>query len=172
MASMANVVAGSLLMFLLYGVLLQRLGSETLGVWSLLIASVSAARLSELGMGGAATRFIAVARARGDNERAVKITETATTTLLVFGVVGAAVAQLLLPRLLARFLHGPQLDAALQALPWALCAFVIGLAGNAVQSALDGCQRLDLRVWVSLAGQLVLLVAASLLAGPYGLTGW
>jgi O-antigen/teichoic acid export membrane protein len=171
MASMANVVAGSLLVFLLYRMLLQHLGADTLGVWSLLVASVSAARLSELGMAGGATRFIATARARGDRKGAVKVAETATITLLVFGLLGALLAQLLLPLLLARFLHGAQLSAALQALPYALAAFAIGLAGNAVQSALDGCQRVDLRVWVSLAGQVVLLLAAGLLVKPFGLTG-
>jgi O-antigen/teichoic acid export membrane protein len=171
MASIASVVTGSLLVFLLYRMLLQHLGAESLGAWSLLVASVSAARLSELGMAGGATRFIATARAQGDHEGAVRVAETATTTLLVFGLLGAVLAQLLLPLLLARFLHGAQLTAALQALPFALGAFAIGLAGNAVQSALDGCQRVDLRVWVSLAGQVVLLLAAGLLVKPFGLTG-
>jgi O-antigen/teichoic acid export membrane protein len=171
MAATANVAVGSLLVFLLYWVLLQHLGSETLGAWSLLISSVSAARLSELGMAGAATRFIAVARARGELEHAASVAETITTTLLLLGMLGALLAHLLLPLLLARFLHGAQLEAALQALPWALAAFAIGLAGNVVQSALDGCQRVDLRVWVSLAGQLALLAAATLLATPFGLKG-
>jgi O-antigen/teichoic acid export membrane protein len=171
LASVANVIAGSLLVFVLYRMLLLRLGAETLGVWSLLVASVSAARLSELGMAGGATRFIATARASGDHAAAIRIAGTATTTLLIFGLVGAAIAQLLLPLLLAKFLHGSQLKAALQALPWALAAFAIGLAGNAVQSALDGCQRIDLRVWVSLGGQVILLLTASLLAKPLGLVG-
>lgn len=170
-ASMANVLVGSLLVFVLYRMLLLDLGAETLGVWSLLVASVSAARLSELGMAGGATRFIATARASGDHTGAIRVAQTATTTLLVFGLLGAALAQLLLPLLLAKFLHGSLLTAALHALPWALAAFAIGLAGNAVQSALDGCQRIDLRVWVSLAGQLILLLAASLLAKPLGLVG-
>ena len=170
-ASMANVVISALLVFALYRLLLVRLGAETLGVWSLLIASVSAARLSEMGMAGAATRFVAAARARGDEAQAAMIVQTATITLLIFGLLGAWLAHLLLPSLLARVLHGSQLMAATQALPWALGAFALGLAASAVQSSLDGCQRLDLRVWIALAAQGVLLLVATALSRPYGLTG-
>lgn len=170
-ASVASVVAGSLLVFLLYRMMLQQLGAEILGVWSLLIASVSAARLSELGMAGGVTRFIATARARGDAQQAIRVAETTTLTLLAAGLLGAWLAAALLPMLLARFLHGELLAAAIEALPWALGAFAIGMAGNAVQSALDGCQRVDLRVYASLSGQAVLLLFASLLARPLGLKG-
>lgn len=171
MASMANVVVGSALLFVLYRLLLHRLGPETLGVWSLLIASVSAARLSELGMAAGATRFVAAARATGDDRQAVQVAETATLTLLAFGAVGAAAAQLVLPHVLERLLPAAQLAHALQALPWALGAFVLGMAAGAPQSALDGCQRVDLRVWISLAGQAVLLAGSALLVEERGIAG-
>ncbi len=171
MVSMVNVAVGSVLIFLLYRLLLQRLGSEVLGVWSLLVSSVSAARLSELGMAAGATRFVATARALGDERQAVEVAETATVSLLVFGAFGALIAQLVLPHVLGLFLSGAALAVALQALPWALGAFALGLAGGAAQSALDGCQRVDLRVWVALAGQAVLLGGSILLTGRHGLAG-
>jgi O-antigen/teichoic acid export membrane protein len=171
MVSMANVVLGSVLVFLLYRLLLHRLGPETLGVWSLLVASISAARLSELGMAAGATRFVATARALGDERGAIKVVETATVSLLVLGAFGALIALPLLPRVLGMFMAGEGLAVALQTLPWALVAFAIGLAGGAAQSALDGCQRMDLRVWMALAGQMVLLGASVLLTRGHGLAG-
>jgi O-antigen/teichoic acid export membrane protein len=140
-------------------------------VWALLVSSVSAARLSELGMAAGATRFVATARALGDERQAVEVAETATVSLLVFGAFGALLAQLLLPHVLGMFLSGTALASALLALPWALGALAIGLAGGAAQSALDGCQRVDLRVWVALAGQTVLLGGSVLLTGRHGLVG-
>jgi O-antigen/teichoic acid export membrane protein len=171
LAAVLNVVLGSLLLFLLYRFLLRQLGPDTLGVWSLLVASVGIARLSDLGVAASATRFVAVARAQGDDREAAHVAETATVTLLILGVLAAAVAMAFLPQLLVRFLPASQLEAAGQALPFALAALATGLAGSAIQSALDGCQRVDLRVWISLAGQVVLVVAAIPWSRRYGLAG-
>lgn len=171
LASMLNVVLGSVMVLVLYRLLLDRLGAEALGVWSLLIASVSSARLAELGLAASVTRYVAVAHASTDHRQAVRLVQTATLTLAAVGSLAGILAMVALPHLLGRFIPPSQLDIALHALPWALVAFVIGLAGSAVQSALDGCQRVDLRVWISMAGQAALLCAAFPLTATYGLAG-
>lgn len=171
LASMVNVVLGSVMLFALYRVLLSRLGPETLGLWSLLIASVSSARLAEMGLAASVTRYVATARAAGDHREAVQIVQTATLSLAALGALAGILALQVLPHLLARVLSPAQLGDAMRALPWALTALATGIAAGAAQSALDGCQRVDLRVWVALAGQAVLLAAAVPLAASHGLAG-
>jgi O-antigen/teichoic acid export membrane protein len=49
----------AILLFFLYRYLLVRLGPEQLGVWSVVLASTSVARLSDMGFSGAVVRFVA-----------------------------------------------------------------------------------------------------------------
>jgi O-antigen/teichoic acid export membrane protein len=170
-AAMLNVVAGAVMLFVLYRFLLRELGAEALGAWSLIVASISAARLSDLGVAASVTRFVAGSLARDDRREAAHTAEAAVLLLALLGTLAAVAAALFAPWLVRQVIPANQLGAALAALPWALAGLATGLAGGALLSALDGCQRVDLRVWASLGGQASLLVATIMWAPEHGLAG-
>ncbi|MDH3673520.1 MAG: hypothetical protein OES46_20580 [Gammaproteobacteria bacterium] len=76
---MALLQAGisALVLFILYRFLIVQVGVEKLGLWSVLLAFVSATRVSELGLGGGVTRFVArdkrCASVKSDSLRPPKI---------------------------------------------------------------------------------------------------
>lgn len=172
LANVLQTFVGAGLLFALYRYINTTLGVEQLGVWSVVLATVSAANLANLGLSGGVVRFVARDRARGDLERAAHVVDTAALTLAA--LVGAVLPLLypplsnLLPHL---FKDDHHLAQALAILPYALISLWLSVVANVFQGALDGCQRMDLRAGLIIAGQALLLLLALWLVPRHGLVG-
>src|SRR5258708_23547499 len=86
--SVAQVLVSGGVLFLLYRYLLSTIGSEKLGIWAVVLATASASRISEMGMGGSAVKFTARYISRGEIEKAAQVIQT---TIVTIGVVLACV---------------------------------------------------------------------------------
>jgi O-antigen/teichoic acid export membrane protein len=170
-AAIAQVVASGVLLFLLYRFLLGAVGVERLGIWSVVLASATAARVSELGLTAGVVKFVARHRARGHDEGASLAVQTALLTLSVF--VGALLVLAWWPIawVLPRLLPGEALAEALALLPLALLAMWCTTLGGIVLAALDGCERTDLRARFAVLGNFLLLLTAFWLVPGHGLVG-
>ena len=170
-ANVIQALAGTVLLFALYRHINTTLGVEQLGVWSVVLAAVSASRLADFGLSAGVTRFVARDLARGDPARASNVLDTATLTLLV--LVGAALPLLypLLARLLGYLFEGEYLVGGLEILPYAMLSLWLTVGAAVFQGGLDGCQRMDLRAALVVSGQTLLLVLALLFIPRYGLLG-
>ncbi len=170
-ANVTQALVGTVLLFALYRHINTTLGVEKLGVWSVVLAAVSASRLAEFGLSAGVTRFIARDLARGNPARAANVLDTATLTLLV--LVGAALPLLyaLLAKLLSYLFEGEYLIGALEILPYAMFSLWLTVGASVFQGGLDGCQRMDLRAALVVSGQALLLVLALLLIPYFGLLG-
>ena len=67
--SVVQTVISGVVLFLLYRYLLDHLGTEQLGLWSVILASTSVARLSDLGLTGSVVKFVARYRALKNDEQ-------------------------------------------------------------------------------------------------------
>lgn len=158
-------------MLLMYRLLMQSLPIEAIGLWSLVVGSANVARLTELGLGAGALRFIAADMGAERPDRAAAIAGMAS---LCVAVLVGALALLTRPFLFHYLdqatpaaMHGavaPLLDAA-------LASVVLGSVANVIFSTIDGCQRMDLRAQVQIGGSFVQLGATWLVLPRYGLAG-
>lgn len=171
LANVLQALAGAGLLFALYRYVNTTLGVEQLGVWSVVLATVSASRLADLGLSAGVTRFVARDRARGELDRAGQVIDTATLTLMVS--VGAVLPLLypLLAKLLPHLFDTEHLAQALSILPYALVSLWLTIVAAVFQGGLDGCQRMDLRAGLVVAGQALLLALAFWLVPQRGLIG-
>ncbi len=171
LANILQALAGAGLLFALYRYVNTTLGVEQLGVWSVVLATVSASRLADLGLSAGVTRFVARDRARGELNRAGQVIDTATLTLMVS--VGAVLPLLypLLAKLLPHLFDAGHLTQALAILPYALVSLWLTIVAAVFQGGLDGCQRMDLRAGLVVAGQALLLALAFWLVPRRGLVG-
>ena len=170
MAVIQAVVSGGAL-FLLYRYLLDEIGPEKVGIWSIVLATVSASRISELGFTGSAVKFTAQYLARG---QAGKACEVIKTTFITIGVVLAGVLLVGYPVItwmLPAFIPVGHLQSATGILPHALVSVWIGAVAGVYLSGLEGCQRVDLRAWMSMLSTLLFLGLTWLLVPRYGLVG-
>ena len=148
----------------------RALGPERFGLLALIWALVGYFGVLDLGLGRAATRFVAASLARGDaGSLAGAATLTLASQVLVGGVAGLALA-LLAPLLSQRVLAVP---AALQ--PEAVAALrmaavsvpLVGLSLGA-RAILEGARRFDLVNWIRTPGSIAVLVLPAV-AAPLGM---
>jgi len=170
-SSVAQVAIGSASLFILYRYLLQVIGPEKLGIWSLVLAASSAVQLANLGFTASISKFVAAYEAVRDETSIVAAVDTAVVTLAIFGALFVALAYVGGRYYLAFSLHSVQMQSALQILPWALIAFWMYLIGSVYQSALFGCRLIVQRNYVLAAESVTHLVLCGILAPKYGLMG-
>lgn len=170
MASIQVLVSGGIL-FVLYFFLLRTLGAAELGIWSIILAVSSAARLSELGLAGGVVRFVARYLARQDDVSASAVIQTAA--LSIAGLMAIVVFPLypLISYVIEYFLLPAEYLAALSLLPYALLGLWFGSIGSVFTSGLDGVLRTDIRSWIMMCSAAVHLLLVVMFVPSYGLIG-
>jgi len=169
--SLVQTVVSALTVFVLYKYLYTHLGPEKLGLWAVVLASVSVGRLAELGFSTTVLRYVSLHLAAGDKTRAARILETG-----LISVGGPFALALLLLYPVANFamryvVPVGNLAEARQILPYALGALWFGVLGSIAQSALDGCGRMDVKSRILIIGNLVYVPVAILMAKRFGILG-
>lgn len=170
LAGAAQTLGVGALYLVLYRAVNASLGVERLGVWSVVVAAASAARVADLGMSVSVTRFVARAFAAGRPRAAADVIETAVLT--VAAVLGAALlpAAPALRWLLGHILPPAHLGEARALVPYVLASFWLASVGAILQGGLDGCRRIDQRAALAVAGQSLMVALALALMPAYGLT--
>lgn len=170
MAVVQVIVSGGVL-FLLYRYLLRTIGSEQVGIWAVVLATASVSRISEMGFTGSAVKYTARYIARGEKNEASEVIQT---TAITIGVVLACVlagGYPLIAWLMEKIIPVAHIPGALAILPYALISVWIGAIAGVFSSGLDGCQRIDLRVLVSMLATVLLLVLTWIWVPELGLIG-
>jgi O-antigen/teichoic acid export membrane protein len=171
MANVFQMGLSAVLLFLLYRYLAVTLGIAKLGVWSVVLASVSASRIADFGLSDSITRFVAKYLALDKPCRAAQTIETAALTLSVVLALLLMAVYPLLSKILSHLFNADYLPDALSLLPYALLSLWVSIVAAVFQSGLDGCQRMDVRAGLVLAGQTLLLVLTFWLVPQFGLIG-
>lgn len=170
-ANILQMLAGAGLLFVLYRYINTTLGVEQLGVWSVVLATASASRLADLGLSAGITRFVARDLAREEPHRAADVIDTgAITLMLALGLILPALYPLL-ARLLPHLFETAYLLQALEILPYALLSLWFTIVAAVSQGGLEGCQRMDLRAGMVIAGQVILVGLAFWMVPRHGLIG-
>ncbi len=169
--SLVQTIVAALTVFALYKFLYKHLGPEQLGLWAVVLASVSLGRLAELGFSTTVLRFVSKHLADGNRVRAANILETGTLSigapfaliLLICYPFASAAIQYVVP--------GESVGVARDILPFAFATLWFGVIGSIVQSALDGCGRMDVKSRILILGNFVYVVAAILMVQQWGILG-
>ena len=171
LANVLQMLVGAGLLFVLYRYINATLGIALFGVWSVVLATASASRLANMGVGAGMTRFVAKYQALEDGHTAASMVETSAVTLSV--VLGVMLPILYFPLMLilGHVFSGQYLTEAQMLLPYALVSLWLGDVATVFDSGLEGLQRMDLRAGIVITGQLLRLILAIWLIPVYGLLG-
>ena len=148
---MLATACSAILILLQYKIILAHIDATSFGIWTLVISTTSITRFSELGLGGSIVRQIATHMARNESRRAVAAVGTASIIMAtaMLAIIIAAYLPILLT--LQSTLAPQDFDLASSLLPYAAAAFYAGSIANIFSSAVDGCQRADLRSKTNIA---------------------
>jgi len=169
--SVAQTIISGLVLFFLYRYLIDHLGVEQIGLWSVLLASTSVARLSDMGLTGSVVKFVARYRALKEDKQAADAVQTAAISVATLMSVLCIVVYPLLDNVLALAVPEESMLQALSILPWAVFSLLLGSVSSVFQSGLDGCQRMDIRNILVIICNILFMVAVLWLVPNYGLIG-
>jgi O-antigen/teichoic acid export membrane protein len=168
--SVAEVAANGIVLFATLTLLLRWLGTEAVGLWSLVSAFAAVGRLADLGISTAVVRFVAVARAEG-GDRAPVVAETATVAVAVLYAVVLAAGAAPLAWAVGALVDGPDGAAGAALVPLACVSLWLAATSAAVLGAVVGAGRADRKSVVVVAGGVVQLAAVVVLVPRLGLEG-
>ena len=171
LSSIVQTAVSGVIMFALYRYLIIHLGTEQLGLWSVVLASTSVARLGDLGMTGSVAKFVARYRAHQDEVQAAAVVKTAAiSSAIILGMLLIALYPLA-SFLLELSIPKALIPQAMSILPWAVLSLWLGSTGGTFQAGLDGCQLIATRNILLVGGNLVLLALSVWFVPDFGLNG-
>ena len=126
-----QVVVSSVILFFLYRYLLHTIGVAKLGVWSVVMATASASRMSELGISGSVVKFVAKYRAHSDVLSVSEVVQTAAISTAVLLSVMLGLLYPIFSWLLKFVIPASDLAEGLAILPYTLISlWCIALGGG------------------------------------------
>jgi O-antigen/teichoic acid export membrane protein len=169
--SVIQIFVTSITLIILYRMLIDIIGIEQLGVWSLVLATTSMAQLASMGITGSIVKFVAKYNAVDDSAKLSLLIETATTSIAVIFIVILLVAYPCARQYLKYSLQGDLCKSALTILPHALIAYWIAMLASVFQAGLYGCQLITYRNNLLMVESVSFLIICYFIAGKYGLVG-
>lgn len=137
--NLLEVVLSSVILFVLYRLIIRDLGVSSLGVWSLVLATTSIARVADLGAAGGLGRYVALATAKGERgDVSLVYVETALAINAALYVLIAGVLYFPATWGISKVIPAAELHEAYRLLPFAFISFVLQNISNVVSSALIG----------------------------------
>ena len=169
--SITQIVLIAVILFLLYRFLLDTIGIEQLGIWSLVIATTSVTQIANFGLSGSVAKFVAKYVAREEAENVSGVIQTASISVAV--IIGTILlfTYPVIKWLLGLIIPVDSLRIALYILPYALLALWLLMITSIFQGGLDGYQRIYFRNLLLVGGALLNVVLCYILAPKYGLAG-
>lgn len=167
----AQACVGLVSTFWAYRVFVQHVGLEQAGIWSLMFAGISVARLADVSGAGGLARFVASARQRSEDP----VPYVHTVTLCILAMYGT-VALLIIPAAyfgVGAFFTGEGAKEAKSLLPlvMVLGLFLMPIA-SALASAIDGLHRADQRSVITMSASVLFVPCAVIGVRLFGLMGW
>ncbi len=169
--SIVRVVIIGAVFFILYRFLLNTIGVEQLGIWSLVLATTSVTQIANFGLGGSVVKFVAKYVAREENKRVSGIIQTAAISVGVFVGLTLLICYPIAKLVLRLVIPNESFPLALSILPYAFFALWFMVVTSIFQAGLDGYQRIDLRSTLLMGGAILHLLLCFIFAPKYGLMG-
>jgi O-antigen/teichoic acid export membrane protein len=169
--SMVQIVVVSGVLFILYKFLLNAIGVEQLGIWSLVLATTSVTQIANFGLSGSVVKFVAKYIARGEEENVSSVIQTATISVSLIGGFILLSGYPAIKWILTIVIPRDSIHLAIKLLPFSLFSLWLTIIANIFYSGLDGYQRIYIRNILVMCGMVFYLVLCVMFAPAYGLIG-
>ena len=169
--SIAQIIAISAMLFILYKFLLNTIGIEQVGIWSLVIATASITQIANFGLSGSVVKFVAGYAARDDKEKVSAVIQTAAISISASAALVLTIIYPVSRWLLGLVIPGESLNLALAVLPYSLLSLWLMMINSVLLAGLDGYQRIDIRSLLLTGGATLNLLLCFIMVPRYGLKG-
>lgn len=171
LSAVLQVVFTACLYFFLYKYLLEELGVEQLGIWSLILSFSSIANLANLGLTSGLVKFVAEYLLEQDK---TKLGKLIFTSILSMSVLFGSISLIILffaESLLKYVIDINFLKIALEILPFSLASLCINAIGGVFTSVLEGYQKNYIRNFIYIVSGIIMFAGVIFLTPQYHLKG-
>jgi len=169
--SVLQILASSVVLFVLYRFLLLTIGVENLGIWSLILATTSVTRIADLGLSASVVKFVAKYIARNEDRNVSGVIQTAVISIGLLIGIFLLITYPFVKWLLSSIISQDKLAIATSILPYAFLSFWISSIAATFHSTLDGYQRIDIRAMILTGATIFNLFLCFYLVPIYGIMG-
>lgn len=159
----------ALIFFVIYRVIIARLGLEAIGIWAVVLATTSISRLADFGFSSAVTKFVASNIALKNYEKTAHIIETSLFSVCIFGFIFLLLTYTPIKFLLLHIFDQKNYEVAIELLPFSLTSLWLFMMSSIITSALDGFQKIPQRVCFVVFGQLLMALISFIFLSSMGL---
>lgn len=170
-SAVLQVVVTGLVYFLLYRFLLDKLGAELMGVWSLVLTTSSLANLANSGFTSGLVKFVAEYNVRNEFIKIPSLLVTGILIMATLMVILSVIIYVVSIFYLERFIPLSKLSSALQVLPFALIGLIVNALGTNFTSILEGLKMNYLKNIIYIIAILSLAIFSYFLVPIMGLIG-
>lgn len=165
------VIVTAIVYFFLYKYLVTAVGIQQLGVWSLVIATISVGAVANTALSESVIRFVAIYSAKNDWENVSKVLMTSCYVLCVLLLVFLLIIYAASYYLLQFVVDNKFLLLARSLLPFGLLAFWINGVASAFLSFFEGMRLAYIKNTVLAVCVMVFYVGSRLMVPRFGLIG-
>ncbi|MCD1116493.1 lipopolysaccharide biosynthesis protein [Chryseobacterium turcicum] len=171
LSAVLQVVFTAFLYFFLYKYLLESLGVEQLGIWSLILSFSSIANLANLGLTSGLVKFVAEYLLDEDKTKLGKLIFTSVLSMSVlFGSISLIIL-FFAESLLVHIIDENFLKLALDILPFSLASLCINAISGVFTSVLEGYQKNYIRNFIYIISGIIMFGGTIVLTPEYHLKG-
>lgn len=169
--SSTQVVITGITFFLIYRYLLDQLGANLLGVWSLIVATSSVASLANFGLTSGLVKFVAEYNVLNKHSELYRLVFTSAISILILLVFASVLIFFLSKYFLVYFVGDSNITIALGILPFSLICLILNSLGGIFTSILEGFQKNYLRHTFYIIGLLAFSLLCLVWVPKYGIYG-
>ena len=170
-SSVIQIVITAITLFVLYKFLLLTIGVSMVGIWSLVIATTSIARIGNLGMSGCLVKYVAKYDVLNDIRSLSSAIQTAVLSGGMLSLIFLIIAYYASNEYLKFVMKPGPYHVALDVLPIALIAYWISLVTSIYQAGLYGFHLIAQRNVVMVGDSIIYLLMCLFVVPIYGLIG-
>lgn len=169
--SVAQVIVMSGVLFILYRFLLNTIGVEQLGIWSLVLATTSVIQVANFGLSGSVVKFVAKYAARGEYRNVSEVIQTALISLgIIVGFV-LFTGYPLVKWVLSLVIPQNYQELVFRILPFAIFSLWLTTIAGIYQAGLDGFQRIYVRNLLTMSSSVFYVFLCFIFTQKFGLLG-
>ena len=160
-----------IILFILYKFLLNKLGAELFGVWSLVLSATTFANIANMGFSGSVIKYVSQSLANNDVEKVIDIIETSAISIGVSVGLVLLISYPLAKWFLRIIIPNSHISEALKILPYAMLSLWISVIAGVFQAGLDGHQRIDISSAITIFRMVSYLILCLIFVPAWGLMG-
>ncbi len=169
--SLIQIFITGLVYYFLYKYLLQNIGADLMGVWTIVLSVSSTANIANLGIGSSVVRYTAKFIVNAESENIIKLIHTALLFLGTVFLIICAIIYLIAPFWLQAVIRTNHYSDAIKLIPYSLFCLMLNALSGIFVSCIDGLQKNYVRSIIYIISFLVLLSCCYWLVPQYGLIG-